>query len=156
MIAPHGACGPRRSGIAILWALVVLAVLGVTSATAAWQIGAARRALEWRHHRLQAQWLARAGCELAAARLLADPAGYAGESVEPITDGQVHIVVEKDPAKPDTYRVRCEATYPVGDRAAASRAVTRSMTRRTDGGTTRIEVTAIGESDDAGEAPKSP
>src|SRR5215212_5186987 len=106
MSARH--CHSRRSGAAIMWALVVLAVLAVTTATAAWQFGAARRGLAWRHDRLQAEWLARSGCELAAARLLAGPADYTGETVEPIPDAKVVIVVEKD-AKPDTFRVRCEA-----------------------------------------------
>jgi hypothetical protein len=140
---------PSRSGVAILWALVVFAVLGVTSATAAWQFGAARRELARRSNRLQTVWLARAGCELAAARLLADPAGYTGETVAPIPDAEVKITVEKDAAKPDTYRVRCEASYPVGERGTVSRVVTRTATRRTDGGKTRLEMTSAFSDDDA-------
>jgi hypothetical protein len=129
----------------MVWALVVLAVLAVTTATAAWQFGAARRGLAWRHNRLQAEWLARSGCELAAARLLADPADYTGETVELIPEAKVVVVVEKDAAKPDTFRVRCEASYPVGERTEVSRAVVRTVTRHADGDRTRIEMTAAGE-----------
>jgi type II secretory pathway pseudopilin PulG len=131
-----------RSGAAILWALVVLAVLSVMTATAAWQFGAARRGLEQRQNRLQAVWLARAGCELAAAGLLTDPDGYTGKTAEPIPDGRVTITVEKASADPDTYHVRCEANYPVGDRAEVSKSATRTVIRRTDGGKPRVEVTA--------------
>jgi hypothetical protein len=131
----------RRTGAVLLWALIVLSVLAVTSATAAWQIGAARRGLTLRQNRLQAEWLARSGCELAAARLLADPAGYTGESVELIPEATVRVTVEKDADKPDTYRVRCETNYPVGDRTELSRAATRRVTIRTDGGRRKVEMT---------------
>jgi hypothetical protein len=130
----------KRSGIAVLWALVVLSVLSVTIATAASQFGAARRNLDWRQNKLQAHWLARSGCELAASRLLAD-SGYAGESVAPIADAQVRIAVEKDPAKPDTFRIKCEADYPIEQRGTVSQAINCVMTRRTVGGKTRIDVT---------------
>jgi len=141
----------RRCGVALLWAVVILAVLGVMMATAAWQFAAARRGLAARHNRLQAQWLARSGCELAAARLLADPADYAGEVVEPVPDGQVRITVEKD--KADTFRVRCEARYPVGDNAAAMLTVRRTATRRGDGDNARIELAVPDNPGDEAKAP---
>jgi hypothetical protein len=133
----------RRTGAALMWVLVILAVLSVTSATAVWQIGAARRGLALRHNRLQAVWLARSGCELAAARLLADPEGYTGESIETIADAKVKIAVERDASRPDAYRVRCEARYPVGDRSEVSRSTSRLVTRRTDGDRRTIEMTLI-------------
>lgn len=128
-----------RSGAAMIWALIVLSVLGVTSAMAAKQVAMTRRALDLRQNRLQAVWLARGGAELAAARLLAG-GDYAGESVEPIPEGQVRITVEKDRDKPDAYRVRCEARYPAGDRREVSVALTRTATRRTDGGKVSVEL----------------
>ena len=136
----HDSCDRRRSGAALMWALVVLAVLSVTSATAVWQIGAARRGLALRHNRLQAVWLARSGCELAAARLLADPAEYTGETVELVPDGKVRITVEKDATKPGIFRVRSEATYPVGERSEVSRAIGRLVTRRTEGERSKVEL----------------
>jgi type II secretory pathway component PulK len=139
--------GRKRSGAALLWALVVLAVLGVTLATAASQFTAARRGLDQRSNRLQTVWLARAGCELAAARLLADATGYAGETVAPIADAEVKITVEKNATKADTYRVRCEASYPVGQRGTVLRVVTRTVTRRTDAGTTRVELASTDDAD---------
>jgi hypothetical protein len=56
------------------------------------------------------------------------------------------VTVEKDVDKPDTYRVRCEASYPVGDRSEVSRAAARRVTIRTDGGQRNAEMTT----DDAG------
>ena len=61
-----------RSGIAVAWVLVILTVLSVTSATAAWQFSTGRRMLERRQNRVQALWLARSGGELAAARWFSD------------------------------------------------------------------------------------
>jgi hypothetical protein len=130
----------RRSGAALLWALVVLGVLAVTSATAVWQIGAARRGLSLRQNRLQAVWLARSGFELAAGRLLADPADYSGETLELVPESRVRVIVEKDSTQPDTYRVRAEATFPVGDRTEVSRSLTRRIAIRADGDRKRIEV----------------
>jgi hypothetical protein len=148
---------PPRSGIAAFWALVVLSVLAVTSAAAAWQFAAVRRTLEGRQHRLQAIWLARSGAELAAARLLADPDGYTGETVEPIPESRVQITVQKDPARPETYRVRCEARYPVDGPGTVEHAVTRTVTRRTEGAKTRVEMLAPGEGEgEAGAGGRSP
>ena len=138
---------PPRAGIAVLWALVVLSVLGVMSASVAWHFVAVRRTLEGRQNRLQTLWLARSGAELAAARLLADPDGYTGEAVEPIPDGQVRITVAKDPAQPGTYRIRCEAHYPAGDTRAAGLTLTWTATRPADPAGVRLELIDPGESE---------
>lgn len=134
----------RRTGIAVLWALVVLSVLSATSATAAWQFTTARRRLEARQYRMQVQWLARAGAEVAAARLLADPADYAGEALELLPDSQVRISVTKDAARPDAYRIECEARYPVSGPGASTHYLTRSATRKTEGTKVRIELVDAG------------
>ena len=133
--------GRARAGIAVFWALVVLSVLAVTTTAAAWQFTAARRAMENRLHKLQALWLARAGTELAATRLAADVEGYIGEEVEVVPDGPVRIAVEKDPARADAYRVKVEARYPASGPGTITHAVTRTATRRTDGGKVRVELT---------------
>ena len=138
---------PPRAGIAVLWALIVLGVLGVMSAAAAWQFSTARRVLERRQHRLQALWLARSGCELAAARLLADPDVYTGEEVAPVPESQVRITVRKDPARPDTYQVRCEAHYPVTGPGEVGLSLTRTATRRAGGAGVRVELADPGEGD---------
>jgi type II secretory pathway pseudopilin PulG len=131
---------PKRSGAAMLWALVVLAVLGVTTAMAVSQFGAVRRGLDRRQNKLQAQWLARAGCEVAVSRLLAQP-DYTGEVLAPIADAQVRIVVAKDVTKPDTFHIRCDADYPIDQRGMVSQAAMRVVTRGIANGKTRIDVT---------------
>jgi len=132
----------RRSGMAVLWALIVLTVLGGMTAAAAWQVTTARRVLLDRQHRLQAVWLARSAAELAAARLLADPDKYAGEEVAPVADAKVTVTVKMDPAKADIFTIRCEAVYPKDGPGSMRHTLTRTATRRTDGGTARIELTA--------------
>lgn len=85
-----------RRGVAAVWMLVVLAVLSAALAATAWQHVASRQLLDRRHHQLQAAWLARAGVELAAARLLADPDAYAGEAIAVIPASQVRITVRDE------------------------------------------------------------
>jgi hypothetical protein len=81
-----------------MWMVVVLAVLTAVVGAITWQHLTARRLLDQRHQQLQAVWLARAGLELAAARLLADPAGYTEESVALLPEAQVRITVRSEPA----------------------------------------------------------
>jgi hypothetical protein len=79
--------------------------------TAAWRMTASRRFLDRRHEELQAQWLARAGIEMAAARLLSNPAQYTGEAPELVPNSTVRIRVMPTTA-PDRYRVTSDALYP--------------------------------------------
>lgn len=131
----------RRSGVALLWALLVLSVLGVTSAVAVREFATARRTVAMQKNRRQAEWLARSGAELAVARLLSDDK-YPGETIEPIANGAVRIAVEKDAAKPDVYSIRCEVTFPTADYRAVHSTHTRTATRRTDGGKVTIDLHA--------------
>jgi type II secretory pathway pseudopilin PulG len=130
----------RRSGIAVLWVLVIFTILAATSAAAAWQFSTGRRTLERRQNRVQAIWLVRSGAELAAARLLAEPDGYTGETVAPVAESRVRITVEKDPAKADTYTVRCEATYPEDGPGSVSIAQSWTATRRAEPAAVRLEI----------------
>jgi type II secretory pathway pseudopilin PulG len=131
----------RRSGAALLWALVVLSVLGVTSAVAVREFATARRTIAMQQNRIQAEWLARSGAELAVAHLLADDK-YSGETIEPIANSAVRIAVEKDAAKPNVYRIKCDVTFPTDDYRAVHPAVIRTATRRTDGGKVTVDLAA--------------
>jgi hypothetical protein len=123
-----------------MWVLVILTVLAATSATAAWQFTTGRRTLERRQNRIQAIWLARAGGELAAARLLAEPDGYTGETVTPIAESRIHITVEKDAARANTYKIRCETRYPEDGPGSVSIALSWTATRQADPPAVRLEV----------------
>src|SRR6266496_2220235 len=101
-----------RRGAALMVAVVALAVVSVVSASVVWNCLAGRRLLDQRQHQLQAEWLARSGLELAAARLLADPAGYKGESVELIPGALVRIEVRTEQAAPNVFRVTSEGRFP--------------------------------------------
>jgi hypothetical protein len=129
-----------RSGIAVIWVLIIFTVLAATSAAAAWQFSTCRRMLERRQNRVQVLWLARSGAELAAARLLAEPDGYTGETVAPIAESRVRITVEKDAARANTYKVRCEAQYPEDGPGKVNVALSWTATRQTAPAAVRLEM----------------
>jgi type II secretory pathway pseudopilin PulG len=120
-----------RSGAAAIWVLVVLAVVAAVSVAATGRFVLARREADAYRNCLQAEWLARSGYELAVGKLIATPDGYTGETATPIPNGEVKIVVGKETAAKEVYRVECTARYPAGDRAAVVRTVTRTV-KRTD------------------------
>src|SRR5262249_56296223 len=88
---PSDRTARQRPGAAFLIVLVALALVGIAMTTAAWRMTASRRFLDRRHQELQAQWLARAGIEMAAARLLSNPAQYSGETPELVPNSIVRI-----------------------------------------------------------------
>ena len=110
-----------------MYALVVLAVVTAMSAAAIGQFIAARRQIDAHRNRLQADWLARAGYEIAVAKLLMDPDAYTGETVKPIAGGEVKIVVKPDAAKKGVYHIESEAHYLAGERGAVVRIVRRTL-----------------------------
>jgi len=130
---------PARPGIAVMWALVVITVLTLVSATAIWQMSAGRRALERRQNALQALWLARSGAELAAERLMAN-GEYTGESIELVPDSDLRIAVEKDPAEKDSYRIRCESRCPSSGPGSMGKALTWKATRRAEPAGVKLEI----------------
>lgn len=121
--------GPR-GGIAAVWALVVVAMVTALAAAAAARLVAARKQTDSYRNRAQAEWLARAGHELAVARLLATPDGYTGETATPTPGGEVTVVVRPDPARKGVYRVECEAKLTVNGTATAAR-LDRTVERTT-------------------------
>ena len=137
----------RRRGVAAVWALVVVAVVSALSMAAVAQFASARRHADQTRHRAQAEWLARAGYELAVARLLADPAGYTGETATPVPGGEVKIAVRSDPSAKGVYRVECEARYPTDGRGLVVARLDRAV-RRTEGPKeVRIERVPAGTAD---------
>src|SRR5262249_55548564 len=91
--------------------LVVMAVLTVVLTFVAKEIVTQRLALEQRQQRVQAQWLARAGVEIAAARLLASPEAFALEMNDVLADSALKIRAEK--AGKELYSVTTESK--IGD-----------------------------------------
>ena len=114
-----------RRGSALLIVVAALAIVSALLAAITWECVAGRRLVERRQVQLQADALARAGVELAAQRLLRDPASYQGESVELLPGGHVRIEVRADPKRTDVFQVTSEARYP-GD---GSERVVRSAKR---------------------------
>jgi hypothetical protein len=138
-------CRPYRRGLATIWALIVIAAVTTATAVAVAQFAAARRQTEMYRNRIEADWLARAGCELAAGRLLTDPEGYTGETASPIPGSKVKIVVHKDGKDKNIYRVESEARYPDNERNLVLRTERRALKRIEEGQGVRIESAPVAE-----------
>jgi hypothetical protein len=120
--------------------VVALALVSAVTAAVTWQCLAGRRLLDHRRDQLQAESLARAGVELAAARLLADPGGYRGESVELIPGAEVRVEVRADPGSADVFRVTSTARSPRDGRDTVRRSAARTFRRTTRDRQVRLEV----------------
>jgi len=115
----------KRKGIAIFYTLVVLSVVGIMLAATARQSAGARRVYEVRRNQVQAQWLARSGIEMAAARLL-ESDSYRGETIEPLPDSRIQIKVEVDRA---LYTITAEARFGDNPVFIGTSTVTKSFRR---------------------------
>ena len=129
----------RRLGIALMATVVTMVILSLIMSAIAWQILASGRLLQHREYQLQAELLARAGIEVAAARLLEQGGSYRGETLELAELSQVAIQVNGEPNQADVYRVSCEARYPTDVVAAVARSQTRWFKRVVDGEEVRLE-----------------
>ncbi len=126
----------RRQGVAIVMALVLMTVLTVVMSVVVMQMAAERRVLGDREQMLQADWLARSGVELAAARLLDDPAAFELERQDLLPDATVKITVEKSGT--DEYRVTAEAAIGPDPRPKRARTALGHFRRVSNDGETRL------------------
>ena len=115
-----------RCGVAAVWALVVLAVVATVSAALVGRFAATRRQVDAYRNRTQAEALARAGYELAVARLLTKPDDLA-ETATPIPGGEVKVVAKKDAG--GVYRVASVARYAPDGAPAVALTVSRAVKR---------------------------
>jgi hypothetical protein len=93
-----------------------------------------------RHDQFQAEWLARAGVELAAAKLLTGPAAFTLEKQDLMPDSKVRVVVEE--AGDDIYSVAVDAEMRPPDGTPAARLATARFRRVVKGGIVRLEALA--------------
>lgn len=133
-----------RHAAALIEALVALAAASVLMGTITWQVLANRRLVEHRQHQQQSQWLARAGVELAADRLLSGAGEYRGENLSPVPKSELKIAVHPEPGKKGVYRVVSEARYPTDIKESVARSETRRLRRMLDGDRVRVEVVVDG------------
>jgi type II secretory pathway component PulK len=134
----------KRRAVALFWALVIATVVSAILAVTTAKILAARRLLEQRQNHLQADWLARSGIEIAAGRLLANPAGYTGESVEPIPSSRVRIEVSPVEDAIDTFQINVEARFPLNGAVVVLRRANCQFKRSVSAGQVRVELVASG------------
>jgi type II secretory pathway pseudopilin PulG len=121
--------------LAVVYALVVMSILGLLMTFIARQAAAARRLQDGRLAKLQATWLARAGLETAAARLWERGEPFSEELTDVAPGGRVTLRVEPAPGPPGTFRVISEAAVEAGGPAPARVTLSRTARRaQADGG----------------------
>jgi hypothetical protein len=136
---PNTGGGRGRRGVAILWVLVVFTLLSAVIAVITWQHMAGRKVLDQHQKNLQATWLARAGMELATARLLESPQAYEGDVTDLVPDSKVHIELRATPGSTTSFVLKSEATYPIGDRHPTIRSLSRQVRRLGEKNQVRVE-----------------
>lgn len=114
----------QRRGAALLMALVALALVTILLSTITAQVVRQRQTLRQQQRQHQADWLARAGVELAAARLVANPVTFVEEKQELLPDAKWRIAVEK--SANDSFTVAVDAQVGLAD----GRTVVRSLNKR--------------------------
>jgi hypothetical protein len=140
---PKSRCGKvhgRPRGLAIMAAVVTLAILSLFMSAIAWQLIANRRMLDHREYQLQADLLARAGIEHAAARLLSSPDGYTGETIQLVLLSSVTVEVYSEPGSPGVYRVHSEARYPTDAVDFVRRSRSQTFKRLVEGDKVELQV----------------
>jgi type II secretory pathway component PulK len=133
----------HRKGIALLMALVAMAIVTLAMTMLVTQIVAQRRLVQQRQRQLQAEWLARAGVELAAARLLDSAAAFSDDKQEVLPDTKLKIAVEKSGA--DAFTVAVEAQVGLQDGPAVFRRVNARFRRSDKSGAVRLEAIGLGK-----------
>src|SRR5689334_20537125 len=114
---PYPATGNRRKAMLTIAVMVCLVVLGALAAAWTRTLVLERRAIENRHQRLQAEYLARSGME--RARTKAETGDYAGETwrveaneLDGRHGGTVQIDLRPSSTEPDTRLVKAVARFP--------------------------------------------
>jgi Tfp pilus assembly protein PilX len=128
---------PRRRGIILIMALVLMAVLTVILSVVTMQIISQRQVARQRQRHLQAEWLARAGIELAVARLLDSPSAFTDDKEELVPASKLTIAVEK--TDKDVFSVSVEAVVGLDEGASVAHAAGRRFRRSESDGTVRLE-----------------
>ena len=127
---------PRRGAILIM-AIVAMAVLSVVLTVLVAQVVAQRQMVRQRHRQLEAEWLARAGVELAAARLLQSSNAFDDAKQVLLPDSKVRILVEK--AEGESFNVTVEAEVGLADGRSVRRDVTSRFRRTEKDGAVKLE-----------------
>ncbi|MBI3406990.1 MAG: hypothetical protein HY040_01355 [Planctomycetes bacterium] len=126
----------ERPGVALVWAVIVLAVLAGLLGAIAVQITSGRRTQHLRERQVQATWLARSGVEVAVQKWLADPNGFKDHVLAIVPHSEVRIAVAKDK---DEITITSEARYPTDESMPAVRQERRSFRAVGEGNQIRLE-----------------
>jgi hypothetical protein len=130
----------QRQGVAVLWVLFVLTMISAVMGLTLKDFYANRSFLDQRQKRLQADWLARAGIELATARLLKSDKPFKADVNDLVANSSVRVEVTASPGSKDTFVLTSDARFPTNDAHPVIRTQTRRIRRVADQGRVRLEV----------------
>jgi hypothetical protein len=119
----------RRPGVAVLWVLFLLTLISAVMGLTLKDFYANRSFLDQRQKRLQADWLARAGIELATARLLKSDKAIKMDVTDLVANSLVHIEVVAAPGSKDSFALTSDARFPINDAHPVIRTQGRRMKR---------------------------
>ena len=114
----------RRNGAALIMALVAMAIITIVLSVITAQVVAQRQSVRHRQRQLQAEWLARAGAEWAAARLLQKGEAFSDDQQQLAPDSKVRISVAK--TEQNRFDVTVDATVGLNE----GRPVARTLSIR--------------------------
>ncbi len=100
-----------RTGAALMFSLVTLAILTTLMAVTMRQMTARRKLLALQQAKLQADWLARSGIEYAIARLLAETKPFTTELDTLIAHYHLSVSVQPVSGQPATFRIVSTASF---------------------------------------------
>jgi hypothetical protein len=129
----------RRSGAAILWVLIVLTLVSALVGLVMKDHYANRQFLQQRQKRLQADWLARAGIELATTRLVASEKPFKLSVTDIVANSKVDIEVSAAPNAKDTFLITSGSHFPTSEAHPVTRTQTRRVRRSAENGQVRLE-----------------
>jgi hypothetical protein len=122
-----------------MWVVLLLALLSVLMSAVVVQTLAGRRLLGQRHNHLQAMWLARAGVEWAAGRLLEDPAEYKGETTELAPGRAARIEVRPERGAAGVFVITSAADFLGDDNRPVHHTLERRFRRIVEKDRVRLE-----------------
>ncbi len=129
-----------RRGVAIIWALVVLACVAGLMGALTTQAVAARRLADRRQGQLQALWLARAGLELAVDRIRTGADGHTGEFADILPGAKLRLSVKRCHGPAETFAATSEARFRTEGNAVVVRTLSGMIRRTRAAGRVRVQM----------------
>ena len=136
----------RRHGAALIMALVAMAIITIVLSVITAQVVSQRQSVLHRQRQLQAEWLARAGAEWAAARLLQKGEAFSDDQQQLAPDSKVRLSVAK--AEQDRFDITVDVTVGLNEGRPVARTLSMRFLRTEKDNVARLETIAAADRKD--------